>query len=72
MSHCWFEGDLVLWTEVHSKGHLRLAETRETGEWTCELLEVKLTNKDSRAVHHLRDISDTMRYVVKTFSTMEM
>lgn len=31
VSHCWFEGDLVLRTEIHSKGHLRLAETREEG-----------------------------------------
>lgn len=36
MSDCWSEGDLVFWTQVHSEGHLRLAEAREAGERGAE------------------------------------
>lgn len=36
VSDSWSEGDLVFWTQVHSEGHLRLAEAREAGERGAE------------------------------------
>lgn len=40
MPHRGFEGDLVLWTQVHSKGHPRLAKAGEKGNWVYIFLKV--------------------------------
>lgn len=49
MPYRGFEGDLVLWTQIHSEGHLCLAETREKGK----MVEVGVCNNN--------DVDEIMR-----------